>query len=160
MAAVTAAAVAKKAIEVLASYKDGRRALLFISAIAIFILLLPVIVIGALFGCMNNAGKINCSQVVASMSDTDQQKISEMDEALRIISDTFIENGLEFQVEKAQTIYLFALVGKVGAEDFYRDYAECFMNTDDDNMIYDNIEAAFDVLISEEDIRLFNKIIK
>ena len=58
MAAVTIATVGKKALEVLASNKKGRKFLGYTVGIAIFILLIPVITLVGLFGWMAGDGSI------------------------------------------------------------------------------------------------------
>ena len=90
MAAVTAAAVAKKAAAALASRKKGRSFLGYVIGIAAFILCLPILVVFALFGWLSGSSEADWSDPIA-------QTIRESlpDEAL-----TEIDSAWEYQINQ------------------------------------------------------------
>ena len=90
MAAVTAAAAAKKVAAALASRKKGRSFLGYVIGIAAFILCLPVLIVLALFGWLSGSSE-------ADLSDPIAQTILESlpDEAL-----TEIESAWEYQINQ------------------------------------------------------------
>ncbi len=65
MAAVTAAAAAKKVVAALASHKKGRRFLGYVIGITIFIICLPVLVVLALFGWLSGSSEADLSDPIA-----------------------------------------------------------------------------------------------
>ena len=159
--AVPVAVIAKKAAEVLASSKSGRKFLGYVIGIAIFLLLLPVIVILGLFGSLSadNGVVINGSQIIASLSSEQQEARQYQNEVLKNIADTFKEQNLSHDIGKAQMIYFTALAGKEKEDsDFYQKYAECFLNVTGNKTVYDNIESSFGVVFSEKDISFLNEL--
>jgi hypothetical protein len=153
------AAIAKKAAEAFLSSKKGRDFIGCVVGIAIFLLLLPVIVILGLFGCLSDGSviAIDESQIVAAMSSEQQEEWNYQNEVLQGIADVFTEKELSDDIHIAQIIYLAILIGKENG-DFYKKYTDCFLNTTDDTTVYDNIESAFGVAFSEEDINFLNQL--
>lgn len=159
--AVPVAAIAKKAAEILASNKNGRKFIGYTIGIVIFLLLLPVIVIFALFGWMSgdSTGLLNQSAIIGGLPSSYQQQFIEQDKALQKITDEFTKRGYAAQIRMAQAIYLSILSGKEkNDEAFYSKYADCFANATTEITVYDNIESAFGVVFSENDISDLNKI--
>jgi len=159
--AVPVAAIAKKAAEILAGSKNGRKFIGYTVGIVIFLLLLPVIVIFGMFGWMSGDGGmiIDQSQVIAAMPSEQQEEWRHQDEVLQSITDIFTEQGLVIQIRKAQAIYISALSGKEkDDEKFYSKYADCFAHATEETTVYDNIKSTFDVSFSEKDISDLNEI--
>lgn len=154
MAAVTISTVAKKAVEVLASNKKGRKFLGYVVGIAIFILLIPVLMVYALFGWM--AGDVESSLDIDAVraGAVSGSVLEQVDNSYKNIASTFAELGLtDADTAKAQAIYLKYLVGKDGTEQFYTDYAGCFLGTTKDKTVYALIDEKYGVEITDEHIK-------
>ena len=139
---------------VIASDKRGRKLLLYVLGIAVFILLLPMIVIVGLFGFLGGGGTVTVDQgaVMSHFSEEQQTQISRIKEVCETISDTFLENNLtDNDSRKAQTVYTSYLDGWESEEGFYAKLTGCFTGVDDSNTVYDLLGKAFDIAITEEE---------
>ena len=156
------AKVAKKVLEVLLGDKNGRKFLGYTIGIALFIVLLPLIVILGLFGWMagdGGASLVNYDVIYSQMPSEYREMIEEHQDELDLIEVTFLENGLSTSdVSKAKTIYISCLIGKEVEEGFYRNYAECFINQTEEVDFLTNIENAFSVAFTQEEREQFNSI--
>lgn len=152
--AVTVAVVAKKVLELLASNKEGRKFLGYVIGIALFLVLLPLIVLVALFGWMSGG-----SDAVQIPNIVEQQLQAQYAEqypehavALEKISSVFGSYGLAGDVSLAQMIYISSTLPDSNSDDtFYTAYADCFLNVTAENTLTDNITEAFGVSFSDED---------
>lgn len=156
------AKVAKKVLEVLLGDKNGRKFLGYTIGIALFIVLLPLIVILGLFGWMagdGGASLVNYDVIYSQMPSEYREMIEEHQDELDLIEVTFLENGLSTSdVSKAKTIYISCLIGKEVEEGFYQTYAECFINQTEEVDFLTNIENAFSVAFTQEEREQFNSI--
>ena len=156
------AKVAKKVLEVLLGDKNGRKFLGYTIGIALFIVLLPLIVILGLFGWMagdGGASLVNYDVIYSQMPSEYREMIEEHQDELDLIEVTFLENGLSTSdVSKAKTIYISCLIGKEVEEGFYQNYAECFINQTEEVDFLTNIENAFSVAFTQEEREQFNSI--
>ena len=156
------AKVAKKILEVLIGDKNGRKFLGYVVGIALFIVLLPVIVLLGLFGWMagdGGASLINYDVIYSQMPSEYREMIEEHQDELDMIEVTFKENGLsESDISKAKTIYISCLTGKEAEEGFYQIYAECFINQTEEVDFLTNIEKAFSVTFTQEEREQFDSI--
>lgn len=154
MAAVTVTTVAKKAAEVLASNKKGRKFLGYVVGIAVFILILPILMVYALFGWM--AGDVDESfDVDAARAGIAQVSvIQHLETSYQNIASTFEQQGLtEADTAKAQAIYIKYLIDKNDDDQFYTNYAGCFLGTTKDKPVYALIDEKYGVQITEEHIK-------
>ncbi len=152
--AVPIAAIAKKVLEVLASNKKGRSFLGYVLGIAIFLLLLPVIVIFGLFGWMAGDGEtLNLrNEIISNLPEENIEIIEQMNTTCDTIQAVFDIKGLTMEDErKAEMIYLSYLVGMERDTDFYNNLAYCFQNTSGSKDVYDLVSEVFAVDIPEED---------
>jgi hypothetical protein len=152
--AIQITTVLKKALEVLLSNKDGRKFIGYVIGIAVFILLLPVIMLYGLFGWM--AGSNESSVLNGSFIDNIPQEnisvINQMDVTCNNISVLFQAYNLsKNDIEKAKLIYLSYLVGRETESNFYDELAYCFLNTNESILVYDLVSERFLVSISAED---------
>lgn len=156
------AVIAKKAVEIFASTKKGRQFIGYTIGIVIFLLLLPVIVIFALFGWMagDSGSLLDQNAIIEGLPSSYQEQFSKTDAACRQITDTFTEQGLSAQqIRVAQAIYMSCLVGKeIDNETFYTDLADCFKNISEDVTVFDNLTDTFGVEFAETDIKYFNEL--
>lgn len=156
------AKVAKKILEVLIGDKNGRKFLGYVVGIALFIVLLPVIVLLGLFGWMagdGGASLINYDVIYSQMPSEYREMIEEHQDVLDMIEVTFLENGLtESDISKANTIYISCLTGKESEEGFYQKYAECFINQTEEVDFLTNIENSFSVSFTQEEREQFESI--
>lgn len=148
--AVPIAAIGKKALEILGSNEQGRKFLGYIIGIALFLILLPAIVLYALFGGIT--GNIDSDQIIASLSADQQEKIDEINDAIKRIREVFTEKGLtENDVQKAQELYIGLLIGQEVNGKFYDDLAWCFQNVTEETSLYDNLASQFSVTLTDEE---------
>lgn len=154
MAAVTVATVAKKALEVLASNKKGRHFLGYVIGIAVFILLIPVIVLVGLFGWMAGDGGTAIDMNAARQGAVQGigSYYAAYEEPLAQIETTFEAAGLtEQDVKKAQFIFVSMLTDHSEDTGFYENYAKCFTDTSGKYNVYALIENTFGVTFSTDD---------
>lgn len=156
------AKVAKKILQVLLGDEKGRKFLGYVVGIALFIVLLPLIVILGLFGWMAGDGAsslINYDVIYSQMPSEYREMIEEHQDELNLIETTFVENGLSSNdISKAKMIYISCLVGKENEEGFYQKYAECFINQTEEVDFLTNIETTFSVTFTEEERTKFNSL--
>ena len=141
-------------MEVVASDKRGRKFLLYVLGIAVFILLLPMIVIVGLFGFLGGGGAVTVDQgtVLSHFSEEQETEISRIKEVCETISDTFLAYGLtDNDSRKAQTVYTSYLDGRESEEGFYGKLAECFTGVDDSTSVYDLLGKTFGIAITEDE---------
>ena len=157
MAAVTLSVVAKKAVEVLASSKKGRKFLLYTVGIVLFIVLLPLIALVGLFGFLQDGElPIDQRQIMEALPSEDRAILESIDTTCADIHAVFTEHGLtEADANKAQAIYMACLIGKE-CDTFLTDLAECFEDVSDTVSVYDNISSTFSVEFTENDEKLFD----
>lgn len=157
--AVTVAVVAKKVLEILASNKEGRKFLGYVLGIALFLVLLPLIVLVALFGWMSGGSDaVEIPNIVEQQLQAQYaEQYPEHAEALGKISSVFGTYGLSGDVSLAQMIYISSSLPDSNADDtFYTDYADCFLNVSGEKSLTDNITEAFGVTFSDEDKKIIN----
>lgn len=155
----TIAAVAKKVLALLLGDKKGRKFLLYVVGIALFIVCIPLITLLGLFGLMaGESGSIlNESDILASLPNEQLVQIQTMDEVSRTIATTFQEAGLtEYDQKKATAIYMGYLAGLETQDSFYENLANCFLQTSADADVYDLISQTFLVVITEDDQTSFD----
>ena len=156
------AKVAKKILQVLLGDEKGRKFLGYVVGIALFIVLLPLIVILGLFGWMAGDGAsslINYDVIYSQMPSEYREMIEEHQDELNMIEAIFLENDLSARdVSKAKTIYISCLTGKEMEEGFYQTYVECFINQTEEVDFLTNIENAFSVSFTQEEREQFDSI--
>lgn len=158
MAAVTMAAVAKKAAEILVSSKNGRKFIGYVVGIVFILILLPLIALVGLFGVMSGGDMpVDTEQIMAALPAGDKVTIQKINTTGSDIVTTFSSRGLvENDIKKAQAIYMACLIGKE-SDSFVTDLAICFENVSDTKTVYDNISKKFSVIFSEEENLYFDK---
>ena len=150
----TIAAVAKKALAILLGDKKGRKFLLYVVGIVLFIIFLPLIVLLGLFGWMagTDGPIIDQNTVLSGLPQEQQSQIALMDETCNTIETVFETEGLyEEDQKKASAIYISYLVGMESGDTFYDDLADCFLKTTADKGVYDLVSEKFLVTIPEDD---------
>lgn len=153
--AVPVAAIAKKAGEILIGSRKGRRFLGYTIGIAVFLLILPILIVLGLFGWMSDENNlaINQSALVAAMPDSQQEVWSHANDVLQNIADAFTQKGLAGDITLAQTIYMLKLSGKeTGDADFCDKLVQCFTGAKGHQEAYTRIESTFGVAFSSQDI--------
>ena len=148
------ATIAKKVLALLLSDKKGRKFLLYVVGIALFIVCIPLITLLGLFGWMaGDSGSImHGEDILANIPNDQLVQMQTVDQVCNSIVTTFEEAGLEeSDHKKASAIYIGYLVGMENQEGFYDDLASCFLNTEEDTDVYDLVSQTFLVVISEDD---------
>ena len=142
--------------------KKGRKFLLYVIGIALFIALLPVIAVYGLFGWMAGDGGSDLidQAFIYSQIPEEQRVIIEQYEAeLEQITSVFNENGLtQSDISQAKTIYISCLTGKEKGDGFYQKYADCFVNQTEENDLLTNISSAFGVTFSDTERQQFENL--
>jgi hypothetical protein len=150
----TIATVAKKVLTFLLGDKKGRKFLLYVVGIALFIICLPLIVLVGLFGWMAGDGGtlIDNDAVLSMLPEQQASQIAVMDSTCNTIASVFESKGLDTEdSKKASAIYISYLVGMENEENFFENLADCFLNTKADKDVYDLVSETFLVVVSEED---------
>lgn len=134
--------------------KKGRKFLLYVIGIALFIVCIPLITLLGLFGWMaGDSGSIMDSNDILSNIPTEQLvQIQTVNTACKIIETTFATAGLpEADQNKGKAIYMGHLVGMESKEGFYDNLTNCFLNTTATEDVYALVSKTFMVVVSEED---------
>ena len=157
----TIAAVAKKVLALLLGDKKGRKFLLYVVGIALFIVCIPLITLLGLFGWMvGDSGSIlNQDDILANIPNEQLVQMQTIDQVSNTIVTTFEEVGLEENDhKKATAIYMGYLVGLETQDGFYENLSNCFLNTTEDADVYDLVSQTFLVVISEDDQTKFDSL--
>lgn len=157
----TIAAVAKKVLALLLGDKKGRKFLLYVVGIALFIVCIPLITLLGLFGWMaGDSGSIlNQDDILANIPNEQLVQIQTIDQVSNTIVTTFEDAGLEeSDHKKAIAIYMGYLVGLETQDAFYENLVNCFLNTSEDADVYDLISQTFLVVVSEDDKAKFDSL--
>lgn len=150
----TIAAVAKKVLAILLGDKKGRKFLLYVVGIALFIVCIPLITLIGMFGWMAGDGGtiLNKDMVLSNLPQEQQQQIATMDATCDTIVSVFKTKELDTgDQRKASVIYISYLIGMESGDTFYDDLANCFLGTTADKDVYDLVSETFLVVVSEED---------
>lgn len=142
--------------------KKGRKFLLYVIGIALFIVLLPVIAVYGLFGWMAGDGGsdlINQAFIYSQIPEEQRVIIEQYEAELEQIASVFTENGLsQSDISQAKTIYISCLAGKETEDGFYQKYADCFVNRTEENDLLTNISSAFGVTFSDAERQQFENL--
>ena len=150
----TVAAVAKKLLTLLLGDKKGRKFLLYVIGITLFIVSIPLITLLGLFGWMSGGGGsiLNQEEILNNLPNEQLVQIQTMDQVSTTIAEAFKEAGLtEQDSKKAFAIYMGYLTGMENQEDFYEKLSSCFQDATEDKGVYDLVSETFLVVISEDD---------
>ena len=150
----TIVAIAKKVLVLLFGDKKGRKFLLYVAGIALFIICIPLITLLGLFGWMaGDSGSIlNQDDILANIPNEQLVHLQTINHVCNTIATTFEDVGLEeSDRKKASAIYIGYLIGMETQDGFYEDLSNCFLNTTEDADVYDLVSQTFLVVISEDD---------
>lgn len=151
----TVAAVAKQVLTLLLGDEKGRKFLLYVVGITLFIVCIPLITLLGLFGWMSGGGGgslLDQENILSALPEEQLAQIQTMDTVSSTIETTFSEAGLtESDRKKAFAIYMGYLTGLENQEGFYEKLASCFQNTTKEKGVYALISDTFLVVISEND---------
>ena len=151
--AVPVATIAKKVVSALASNKKGRKFLGYVVGIAVFIILIPVIVVFCVFGF--TSGELpEQSDPWQEVSSSFQEILDDpaTKERIETIETVFKEHDLpESDIHKAQFLSIKTLAGMELQDGFYEKLASCFTETTEDKNVYVLLEQTFAIDISAED---------
>ena len=146
----------------LAGDKKGRKFLLYVIGIALFIVLLPVIAVYGLFGWMSGTGSsdlIDYDRIYEAFPTGQRELMEQYENEMKQISMIFEENGLSQQsIAKAKILYVSCLIGKEKEDGFYQKYADCFLNQAEESDLLTNISSAFGVTFSEAERNQFENL--
>ena len=144
----TIAAVAKKVLSILLGDKKGRKFLLYVVGMVLFIVFLPLIALVGLFGWMSGGA----DNVMGNVSIMDNSEIQKFNSAFEKMAEHFEKEGLdEADCNKASMIYISYLSSNGDNEELYGDLAYCFLNTTESEGVYDLLEDKFSIVIEEKD---------
>ena len=142
--------------------KKGRKFLLYVIGIALFIVLLPVIAVYGLFGWMAGDGGsdlIDQAFIYSQIPDEQRVIIEQYEAELEQIASVFTENGLSHSdISRAKTIYISCFSGKEKEDGFYQKYADCFINQTEESDLLTNISSAFGVIFSDAERQQFENL--
>jgi hypothetical protein len=149
----TIVAVGKKVLMLLLGDEKGRKFLLYVVGIALFVVCIPLITLLGLFGWMAGIAPAWDGNSVLTNIPTEQVvQLQTMEQVCNTIATTFEAAGLEeADCQKATAIYLGHLVGMENRTGFYDDLVDCFLGTTEKTDVYFLISQTFLVGISEDD---------
>ena len=159
--AVSVAAVIKKAAELLLTNKKGIKFVGYVIGIALFIILLPAIMLWGFFGWMSGDGGtlIDRDMVISRLPIEQQEQIASIDTVCDTIVTIFKTHDLTTSDQrKAQAIYISKLIGMESEENFYDDLADCFLSVSQDMSVYDLVSERFLVSFEDEEILQLDEI--
>ena len=157
----TIVAVGKKVLMLLLGDEKGRKFLLYVVGIALFIVSIPIITLLGLFGWMSGSGgsMLNQEEILSALPSEQLVQIQTMDQVSSTIAATFSEAGLaENDHRKAFAIYMGYLIGMENQEGFYENLAACFQNTTEEKDVYTLVSETFPVVISEDDKKNYDSL--
>ena len=153
--AVSVAAIIKKAAELLLTNKKGITFVGYVIGIALFIILLPAIMLWGFFGWMSGDGGtlIDRDMVVSRLPIEQQEQIASIDTVCDTIITVFKTYDLTTSDQhKAQAIYISKLIGMELEESFYDNFADCFLSVSEGMSVYDLISERFLVSFDDKEI--------
>lgn len=157
----TIATVSKKLLTLLLGDEKGRKFLLYVVGIVLFIISVPLITLLGMFGWMaGDSGSIlNRDDILANLPDDQLVQIQTIDDVSKTIATTFQNAGLEeADQKKATAIYMGYLVGLETQDGFYENLTNCFLNTSESADIYDQVSQTFLVVVTEDDQAKFDSL--
>lgn len=158
--AVSVATVIKKAAELLLTNKKGIKFVGYVIGIALFIILLPAIMLWGFFGWISGDGGtlIDRDMVISRLPIEQQEQIASIDTVCDTIVTGFKTHDLTIADQrKAQAIYISKLIGMESNEDFYDDLADCFLYVSEGMSVYDLISERFLVAFDDKEITSFDE---
>ena len=151
---VAVGTVIKRALEVIGSDERGRKGLLYVIGIVIFLLLLPMIAVVGMSGFLGEDGEVVLDQdiILSHLTSEQQEEIDRINQVCETISNTFRVYGLPANDQrKAQTVYVSYLLGREDETDFYIRLADCFNNASEWMPVYDLLGMEFGIVILPEE---------
>ena len=95
---------------------------------------------------------VSPDMVYSAMPAEYRERMEQYNAELSVIETTFAECGVSgTDTSLAKTIYISCLIGKESEENFYRTYADCFLNADEEHDPLQNISSAFGVTFTDAD---------
>lgn len=132
----------------------------YVIGIALFIILLPAIMLWGFFGWMSGDGGtlIDRDAVFYRLPIEQQEQIESIDTVCDTIVTIFKTHDLTTSDQrKAQAIYISKLIGMESTEDFYDDLADCFLSVSEGMSIYDLISERFLIAFDDKEITSFDE---
>ena len=133
----------------------------YVIGIALFIILLPAIMLWGFFGWMSGDGGtlIDRDMVISRLPIEQQEQIASIDTVCDTIITVFKTYDLTISDQrKAQAIYISKLIGMESEESFYDDLADCFLSVSQDMSVYDLVSERFLVSFEDEEILQLDEI--
>lgn len=127
----------------------------YVIGIALFIILLPAIMLWGFFGWLSGDGGtlIDRDMVISRLPIEQQEQIASIDTVCDTIVTVFKTHDLTTSDQrKAQAIYISKLIGVESNEGFYEDLADCFLSVSEGMSVYDLISERFLVAFDDEEI--------
>ena len=145
-----AAAALKKVAVAAATDKKVAKTIGGIVLGVIFILIIPVLAIIAIF---QSGAQMDLAAMTAQ---TQNEQLAYFESVMLAIEDEISAQGLQVDPLKAQMVYLCALQGREREEGFYTDFISCFAEGQDP---YESINEAFGIAFSADDIEKIEQLI-
>lgn len=145
MAAPAIVPILKKIAVAVVSDKRGRKALFYIIATIVIILLLPIIILQAIFSTPPEFDMGEVNEIIASQEAIEETTLSEIDKQMR-------EAGFsDLKIEEAQSVYFLVLIDKCDQDLFVERLVGCFKEEQTDAELIDAINTEFGTEIEHEE---------
>lgn len=140
--------IVKKALVSTASNKKGRKFLLYVALITLFLLILPIVVILGIF-----TGGIDLSMDKVNAILQEKQQLAE--QTMTEISVRLDDEGYsEQRIEEAQALYSLALFGNTD-KDLVDKFVGCFEHNQTDDELVERFNSVFGMQLTVEQYRDF-----
>ena len=145
MAAPAIVPILKKIAVAVVSDKRGRKALFYIIATIVIILLLPIIILQAIFSTPPEFDMGEVNEIIASQEAIEETTLSEIDKQM-------LEAGFsDLKIEEAQSVYFLVLIDKCDQDLFVERLVGCFKEEQTDAELIDAINTEFGTEIEHEE---------
>lgn len=153
MAAPAAAAAVKAAVAIITDKKLRK----IVGGIILGIIIVIVAPVAILLGVMDAGQSIDWNspemqqQVMANMTDEEKARLQHFEDVMQAIEDDITVQGFLVEPIKAQVIFLSTLIDREETDTLYADFVSCFADDADDETVFVNLAAKFDVSLSAEE---------
>ena len=151
MALSAAAAAALKKLAATAA--TDKKVSKVVGGIAIGVVIVIITPLLALMGVFKSGSQIDFP-VMAAQAENEQ--LAYFESVMLAIEDEITAQGLQADPLRAQMIYLCALQGREGEEDFYTNYISCFADGQD---VFLGVSETFGVTFSADDIEKIGQLV-
>ncbi len=137
--------VAAKIGSAVASDKRGRKVILWIVGIVLFLLLMPIIALLAIFNSGLDTSFKDVNDILKEQQIVAEATMTEIERQM------LYEGYTELKIEEAQALYMLVLFDRGKEENFAQRYVACFDFEQTDEELIDNVNAEFGTTVKAQE---------